>query len=168
MQTPTAIVFSLGLLTSVALLYRSLRWSLDSPVLRRALRSQKFSRLTWAGIVLVTLASVTVLFQMGARAIAPETLFFAGMMMLFGWLGVMFASLLLEDVREVFYVATGRLKSPLQRWREPSDPEHLSRDEHEPRCRATPTCHEQFAACGPGGVIPARRPASRRRTGQHR
>ena len=168
MQTVMAIVFCVGMLSSAALVYRSLRWSFDSPVLRRALRSRKFGSLTWLGIGLVTLGAVGMLFQMGARAVAPETLFFAGMMMLFGWLGVMFASLLLEDIREVFYVATGQVKSPLEKWREPDDSDHLNFDETIHNCLAEPTCHYRGTACGPGGVIPARRPAGRRRTGQHR
>jgi hypothetical protein len=157
------------MLASAVIVYRSLRWSMDTPVLRRALRTQRFGWFTWAGMAVVVVGAIALLYQLGARSLDPSTLFFAGMLLLFGSLGVMFTSLLLEDVREVFYVITGRVSSPLERWREPK-PDRLDTPvlETPPKCGRELTCVESHTPCGSGGVTPARRKSDRRRSSQHR
>lgn len=168
MQIAISIGFAVVMLITAATGGRVALWSFSSPVLRRALRGRLASKSLWAGLALTLLVTAGALWLLGARKLDGASLFFGGMIFLFGGGAWVFLRLVLDDVRETFAPFVDQLPTanPFAPEVEPTLVPSCSAAERM-NCRSERHCMEAPRACG---SAPARLPwrqADWQRTGQH-
>ena len=132
------------MLAAVATVYRVTAWSLDSPVLRRALRGRCFRGPTLGGALLLAAATVAILWLLGAELLSGAAVFFGGMIFLFGGAGLLFLDLVVEDLRDIFSALAGKLYAyrPFESWQQADTSSATN------QCLPQPNCRHQQRRCG--------------------
>lgn len=153
MSIAVSLTFAALSLIAAASVYRVAAWSIDSPVLRRAVRSRAAAKSLGLVLGLTGVLTVAALWFLGVRQVNGASLFFGGMIFLFGGAGMLFLDLLIEDLREIFAALATRLQNqnPFDGWPEetfraqkaqepqPDESLRLARPcADQPRCAATP------------------------------
>src|SRR5690349_16582827 len=113
------------MLSATVLVYRSLMWSLDTPLLRGAWRRRKLSYATKMGLVAVLAFTVRFMRMYGDGLMQPGTLISGLFFLLAGTAAVLFCDLIAQDVREVFWLVAKRLTGALP------EPENVAAEEEE-------------------------------------
>jgi hypothetical protein len=158
------------MLTAAVLAYRSLMWSLDTPLLRGAWRRRKFSYGTKMGLVAVLACTIRFMRIYGDGLLQPATLVSGLFFLMAGTVVVLFCDFIAQDMREIFWLAVKRFYGSL--------PEPESEVEEEPpllcgslltrTCHAERTCTAAPQPCGARGLTTPWRPAELPRKRQHR
>lgn len=148
--------------------FRSMAWSCDSPVLRKAMRNARFSRNVYLGLGVTACVVTWVLFRFGDGQLSAATLVFGAMFSLFGAAGVLFVSLVMQDVREVFIAmaASWVRNESFVHWND--RPRCHAANRPERTCLNLRTCQRDVRPCGSGGFSIPWRPADRQRNRQRR
>jgi hypothetical protein len=158
------------MLSATVLVYRSLMWSLDTPLLRGAWRRRKLSYGTKMGLVAVLAFTIRFMRMYGDGLMQPATLISGLFFLIAGTAVVLFCEFIAQDVREVFWLVAKRLCSALP------EPENDAAEE-EPEvicgvldrsCRVERNCSATPQPCGARGLTNPWRPAELPRKRQHR
>ncbi len=171
MQLAATVAFAAAVLSAAGLVYRVTAWSLDSPVLRRAIRNRRFNRATCAGLGGVLLATLAHVCLLAPHQASGASVFFGGMIFLFGGAGVLFLDLVIEDLRDICatFTAGRRAHGPFEPWTEPQPRPAAGNCLPRPRaCTADLRCGALPRPCDSGVLSNPWRPADWRRTGQRR
>jgi len=166
-------VFAAGFGATAVLVYRTLRWSLDSPVLRAALRKSAFGWGTKAGIAAAVGIAAVLLYHLAGGQFSAAVAFFAGLFLLLASAAVLFCGFLLQDIRELFLYLSRRESGTLsisQWWRTIEDKSPRLEEAGCPLKHPDPLplCHRQPSRCAASGPQPASWTADWRRSRQRR
>lgn len=157
------------MLTAAVLAYRSLMWSLDTPLLRGAWRRRKFSYGTKMGLVAVLAFTIRFMRMYGDGLLSPATLVSGLFFLLAGTAAVLFCDFVAQDVREVFWLVAKRLRGALpEPEEEGEDAPTLLCGVLDRTCRVERTCTATPQPCGARGLTNPWRPAELPRKRQHR
>jgi hypothetical protein len=162
------MLFQVVLMALVAgLALRSLRWSLDSPVLRRAWRRRQLSYSSKIGLMAVLALSIRFARMYGEGLFSPATIVGGLFFLLAGTVVVLFSEFVIQDMREVFWLVAVRFRgASVEEQSEPDPARRCSRPERS--CLVERTCSEAPQPCGARGTTKPWRPAELPRKRQHR
>ncbi len=156
------------LLSAAVLTYRSLLWSLDTPLLRGAWRRRNLSYATKMSLVAVLAFTIRLMRTYGDGLLSPSTLVSGLFLLMAGTVFVLFCEFVAQDVREVFWQVVKRLSgSPLEP-EEEDEPAPACGSLIDRTCRTARTCTAAPQPCGARGLTNPWRPAELPRTRQHR
>ena len=160
-----AIAFGLAMTVAAALGYQALSWSLDTPVLRRAMRCAHRAASTWASLGLGIACGAWASYRLGDAHFSAN-LAFSGVLALFGIAAGLFGAVIVEDVSEMIERRTLRLGRK-QRAVMARPPQRSCQTESPPSCGPARRCCVVAPLCGASPTVThSWRPADRQRTGQ--
>ena len=145
----------------------SLRWSLDTPVLRRAWRKRQLSLTAKIGLMTVLALAIRFVRMYGEGVFNTATIVGGLFFVLAGTVVVFFCEFVAQDVREVFWLVARRFSRGRL---EVADSAQTLRGCSAPvrGCQTERSCSAVPQPCGARGITSPWRPAESPRKRQHR
>lgn len=161
-----AIALGLTMTAAAALGYQALGWSLDTPVLRRAMRCAYRAASTWASLALGLTCGGWASYRLGDAQLSGANVAFSSVLALFGIAAGLLCVVVAEDVGEMVQRRTPRLGAH-RRGCMASLARRSCLAESPRSCGPDRRCCVVTAPCGAAPMLShSWRPADRQRTGQ--